>query len=615
MRIKTSVENSQIALRNIELDFSNYGIYIISGENGCGKTSIIKNIVFNEKQISFNDTDVEAQFEKDRSNTISYVEQDPNSFDSSLYKYVSRYSNNISNEKINYYLSLFGMENEKLNRKISELSGGELIKVNIISSLLKDCPYIFMDEPTNNLDNESVRSFVKIIEEYSKNHTVIIVSHDPRMLFSDFTEYRIENNNVKEIKSFECINKNKNVVQNKTFPAKNIMCDYLFSLTGLLNLLFILLSMFLICFLDYVIYCSTMVVNQDIQIQDVIVGYKVDEQYDELNKIYTESENIQIDEEQYYRMIYFNDLKELVNDELIENIILPDIKYINSLNEKIRFYAEPENKVNDIMCFSVPNVLIKNFAGQITLPYNCLVLKKGRLPNDNSDEVVISEKIANEYFGFENSNIIGMKVKIENKEYTVVGIGYSDIAIVSYNQNDEYGYFSIIGNEEKLNELNNFFVEKDYFLTEGTSEEIFIVKKGYEKEILNSLIKKYPAENYASHEFEKVFTKSTNEKAARQLYLFNVFAGTLLTSLVLIFNWKRHKISKNKIVSIDNFYCKNSKTLKVYREVDCFQYLISSFVVILSVTIFQKVLISYVLVALGIGMIIQVIKLLGWNHK
>ena len=196
MRINTSIENSQISLKNIELEFDNAGIYIISGENGSGKTSIIKNIVFEEKNIEFSDEKIKELFRKDRGQVIGYVEQDPIEYDISLIKYLVRYSRRTDMNKLKTYIKQFGLDHLSLRRKITKLSGGELTKANIIASLLKDTPYLFLDEPTNNLDNESVRQFVKVIAEYSKNHAVIIVSHDPRMNFQDITEYEINNNKV-----------------------------------------------------------------------------------------------------------------------------------------------------------------------------------------------------------------------------------------------------------------------------------------------------------------------------------------------------------------------------------------------------------------------------------
>lgn len=429
MQIKTTIVNSQISLENIELKFEYSGIYVISGENGTGKTSIIKKIVFEEKNIKFDDENKQQMFNEDRGQIIGYVEQDPIAYDCSLYKYLTRFSKMVDEDKMKNYLKQFDLEYLRLGQNISKLSGGELIKANIIASLLKESSYIFMDEPTNNLDNEGVRRFVSMITEYAKEHTVIIVSHDPRMQFENTTEYTISNNSVVEKKAMAMKKANKSVAKKNIFPLRNIFFDYMFSLSGFASFLYTVLVLFLLTFINNIIYQGTMAVEEEIKQKDIIVGYKVDEQYDELNKIYADSEDIHVDEEKYYQMIYFKDLERLLEDERIEDIVLPDIEYIDRLNEKINEYKNEEAIIDELLLFSVPEQILRNFGGQITLPHNALMLKRGRLPKDGCNEITISERQAEEFFNINEFDAIGREVNVSGREYTVVGIGYSDIAI------------------------------------------------------------------------------------------------------------------------------------------------------------------------------------------
>ena len=58
------------------------------------------------------------------------------------------------------------------------LSGGQIQKVAIARALYKNSNVLFFDEPTSNLDNESVDEFIKTIDRLKENKTIIIVSHD-----------------------------------------------------------------------------------------------------------------------------------------------------------------------------------------------------------------------------------------------------------------------------------------------------------------------------------------------------------------------------------------------------------------------------------------------------
>ena len=52
------------------------------------------------------------------------------------------------------------------------LSGGQKQKINILRTILKDSNFIIFDEPTNNLDQESINIFVNQLEnKRGKNNT------------------------------------------------------------------------------------------------------------------------------------------------------------------------------------------------------------------------------------------------------------------------------------------------------------------------------------------------------------------------------------------------------------------------------------------------------------
>lgn len=65
-----------------------------------------------------------------------------------------------------------------LNRKTSELSGGELQKVAIAAAMLKNSDFIFFDEPSSFLDIKERLKVASIIRENSKERGTIVVEHD-----------------------------------------------------------------------------------------------------------------------------------------------------------------------------------------------------------------------------------------------------------------------------------------------------------------------------------------------------------------------------------------------------------------------------------------------------
>lgn len=81
--------------------------------------------------------------------------------------------------KIIKELNLLNTDTEILYRNFSLLSGGEQIKILLISLFLKGNSFLLIDEPTNHLDFETREN---LVEYLSKKKGFILVSHDRNFL-------------------------------------------------------------------------------------------------------------------------------------------------------------------------------------------------------------------------------------------------------------------------------------------------------------------------------------------------------------------------------------------------------------------------------------------------
>ncbi len=82
---------------------------------------------------------------------------------------------NVEDWEIIKELNLLNTNAEILYRKFDLLSGGEQIKILLISLFLKGGNFLLIDEPTNHLDNETKE---KLVEYLKKKKSFILVSHD-----------------------------------------------------------------------------------------------------------------------------------------------------------------------------------------------------------------------------------------------------------------------------------------------------------------------------------------------------------------------------------------------------------------------------------------------------
>ena len=65
-----------------------------------------------------------------------------------------------------------------LNSTIEELSGGELQRLAVIAALAKKADVVYLDEPSSFLDIAHRIKMAKIIREYTKGKSVVIIEHD-----------------------------------------------------------------------------------------------------------------------------------------------------------------------------------------------------------------------------------------------------------------------------------------------------------------------------------------------------------------------------------------------------------------------------------------------------
>lgn len=169
-----------IALDNINFKIEHSGLYLISGRSGSGKTTLLN-------LISGFDSKTSGEIINDfGDNSISFVFQD-----FQLIEYLTIYENlkfvcdlyGINYDLILEYAKKYNIE-KILNHYPNEVSGGEAQRTAVIRALLLNKTIIVCDEPTGNLDSMNSKIIRDVLKEESKNHIVIVVSHDKEIFES-----------------------------------------------------------------------------------------------------------------------------------------------------------------------------------------------------------------------------------------------------------------------------------------------------------------------------------------------------------------------------------------------------------------------------------------------
>ena len=100
-------------------------------------------------------------------------------------------------ERANSLLGLLGLE-ERVEYRPSQLSGGQQQRVSIARALMNGGQIILADEPTGALDTKSGQDVMRTLQELNaKGHTIIIVTHDPRIAACARRVISIEDGSIK----------------------------------------------------------------------------------------------------------------------------------------------------------------------------------------------------------------------------------------------------------------------------------------------------------------------------------------------------------------------------------------------------------------------------------
>ena len=183
------------ALKGVDLEFRENEFVAILGHSGCGKTTLLNiiggldhyssgDLIINNKSTKrFTDADWDSY----RNHSIGFVFQAYN---------LIPHQTVLSNVELALTLSGVGPTErrqravealekvglgDQLNKKPSQMSGGQMQRVAIARALVNNPDILLADEPTGALDTETSVQIMEILKEISKDKLIIMVTHNPEI--------------------------------------------------------------------------------------------------------------------------------------------------------------------------------------------------------------------------------------------------------------------------------------------------------------------------------------------------------------------------------------------------------------------------------------------------
>ena len=171
----TKSYGDKILMENLSFKLPPGGIVGIIGPNGAGKTTLFKMITGAEKPDS-------GTFKVGETVTMSYVDQSRSSLDptKNVWEAISGGLDvvKLGKQEVNSraYVARFNFMGPDQQKKVSELSGGERNRVHLAVMLKEGSNLILLDEPTNDLDVNTMRALEEALENFGG--CAVVISHD-----------------------------------------------------------------------------------------------------------------------------------------------------------------------------------------------------------------------------------------------------------------------------------------------------------------------------------------------------------------------------------------------------------------------------------------------------
>lgn len=196
--------NKKSVYNNLNLSLKAGEAVVINGENGIGKTTLIRTLLGELPPLAGNITIDGTNINKIEKSTIGYIKQEKEkqTFPTNVREVVAMgIREKLSRKDKNYLIetSLRKCQaNHLIDRNYYTLSGGEKQRVSIARTLAQKAKILIFDEPTSFLDQKSEEELAQILQSLNTTQmpTILCITHDIELIKRlNWRVYKMERKN------------------------------------------------------------------------------------------------------------------------------------------------------------------------------------------------------------------------------------------------------------------------------------------------------------------------------------------------------------------------------------------------------------------------------------
>ncbi|MBL6945399.1 MAG: ATP-binding cassette domain-containing protein [Rhodospirillales bacterium] len=189
-------EEGASVVDNVSIKIEQGGVTALVGRNGSGKTTLLKLLMGlylpSSGRILLDGADISQFSRPELAAWMGYVPQQSVLFAGTIRDNIAHRVPEASDDEIVIAAKAAGIHEfiidqpdgyaSDIGEAGQRLSGGQRQRIAIARALVGDPPVLLLDEPSSSLDRQAEIDLRKTLEELSKRHTVIVVTHSPILL-------------------------------------------------------------------------------------------------------------------------------------------------------------------------------------------------------------------------------------------------------------------------------------------------------------------------------------------------------------------------------------------------------------------------------------------------